>query len=623
MSKMNVGKTAALLHIKNLAEYAASSQCRRTHMSVFERNEQYVRGNQWLNSKLNEDMVAMGAIPFTLNRLERTLNQYLSLISRSLKKIGFAPTTNSKYDKQQAEVLKHWAMNVQTQNNYSDISQLKETDMLVGGLGWSEFYYSDGKFHFKYLNPRNVYPDPDDLSPRMDNQNFVVLACYKHVSALVHKYPKHKKELEATTNQYGTVANDYSPSSIINMNTDARSGNSINLDDDMLRNIWVRGKSLRIVEVFYKKEDTYYEAIGLTDPIEEDGEQIQNEVIFTTFDFEFATKNSTDGNVIKKRGTRIYKGVYFNEILLEHGAIPEQVPNQKYLPVIPIVYKRDYMGTPYGVIDNLIAYQDIFNSNMSSFMHFKDAKTVIASDSLVNAEQFSDYVTEKLNKKRSGILVKDAKDLVVLDSSKTLQHDLELMRQFEMLWEKATGIHDEYSGQINRETSGSAIQELTLNTLNEFKNSILNSYERMLISEGVLMLDTLKGVKDIEQLVRYYKTGKEESSNLNSNIALLNLEVFPDSAPNYASSAEEEKVIVTSVLAMQNPSIYLASPTNLMFIGLSEKTAYSLSEDWWAVQIKQQQVSMQAQLEMQQKQMEMQQEQQEQQGQQQNKKVQK
>jgi hypothetical protein len=132
----------------------------------------------------------------------------------------------------------------------------------------------------------------------------------------------------------------------------------------------------------------------------------------------------------------------------------------------------------------------------------------------------------------------------------------------------------------------------------------------MLVSEGTLMLDTLKGTENISQLVRFYKMGKNQTEYLDSSISLLNFEVYPEAAPNFSSTVEEEKFMFREISTSPNPQFYLNSEYFLKMIGFSDKTAFELSQEWRRVKIDEMTLQMEAQLQMQQKQMEMQQQQQ-------------
>lgn len=606
-----IGKRKALQLLQDKALYAFNSHVRRNWLENFNRNDRYKRGDQWHNEILNEQIKDMGAVPFTMNIIRPEIDKYLSLIIRATKRVGFAPTTNLEYDKNKANILKYWSMNVLTQNQHPFYSQLKIEDTIVGGLGCSEFYYENGKYIYKYRNPREVYPDPDDLSPRMDNQNTIICSHYVNIQELKSKYPKHK--------EYFNDQIDISKSNP----DDISIGLSGFLDVDIRNANWIRGKSLRVVEVYYKKNVKYFECTGLVQTLSADENPeripIYDPVTFQTFDEQFAIDNADNNQIEVKTGTRIYKGVYIEDTLLEHGPILEQVPNQKYMPIIFMVYKRDFMGTPYGLIDDLLPRQDVKNLNITTFMHFKDSKLLIAEGSQLDMGRNIDYIVEQLNKKRGAIFVTSAEKTQMIDNNKNSQQDLSLLQYLDGDWQRATNLYDEFSGMINRETSGAAVQQLTLNTINSH-NFLMLAYNHMIVSEGRLMLDTLKGTKDMEQMVRYYKNGKNEIDKLDSDISLLNFEVYPEASPNFSSTVEEEKMLFNQISSSPNPAFYLNSPIFLEQIGVSEETAYNWSEEWYRVKITEQKIAMQAQLEMQQQQMQMQQQQEQQNVQQQPKK---
>lgn len=583
-----------LSELQELAHYACNSFTRKKYIEVLDRNEQYVRGRQWLDEALNQEIKDMGAIPFTLNILKPAINQYLSLLIKSAKRIGFAPMSDLDYDQEQAEILKNWAMNVQTQNQYSFYSQLKCRDALIGGIGWSHFYFDQGRYNYEYVNPREIFGDPDDLSPRMDNQNFVVRSYYVHYHHLKNTYPKFKEYFESTVDGNKTNPQDYA-----HYDTERFYNQWLgHLDEDIRTGCWIRGKNLRIVEIYYKKNVKYYECVGLSKP---DETGAQNEIVFSTFYKEFAEKNALKGQIAVKYGTQIFKGVYTQDTLLDHGVIPEQVPNQKYLPIVPIVLHRDFMGVPYGIVDDLIPRQDLKNLNMTTFMHYKDSKLIIGQDPGVDQKKYAADWAKQSRMKNGSMFLDDNNHTQVITGSQNLQHDLSLLNYIDTDWEKATGLHDEYSGQISRETSGLAIQQLTLNAINA-QNSLMLAYDYMIVSEGSLMLDTLKGTENISQLVRFYRLGKSKNIQLNSEISLLNFEVYPDASPNFSSSVEEEKILFNELCNSPNPAFFLNSELFLKQKGFSDKSAFELATEWRKVQIDQHKLAMEAQLEMQQQQ---------------------
>ncbi len=280
MQDITIGKKKALQLLQDKALYAFNSQVRQQWLEVFNRNDRYKRGDQWHNLTLVEQVKEMGAVPFTMNIIRPEIDKYLSLIIRATKRVGFAPTTSLEYDKNKANILKYWSMNVLTQNQHPFYSQLKIEDTIVGGLGCSEFYYENGKYIYKYQNPREIYPDPDDLSPRMDNQNTIVCSRYVNVQELKNKYPKHK--------DYFNNLIDISKSNP----DDTNIGLSSFLNIDIKNANWIRGKSSRVVEVYYKKNVKYFECVGLVETVKKEenpeGIPVYDPVIFETFDEQFA-----------------------------------------------------------------------------------------------------------------------------------------------------------------------------------------------------------------------------------------------------------------------------------------------------------------------------------------------
>jgi hypothetical protein len=611
-----VGKKKVLLFLQEKAAYNCNSFVRKAWLNNLNINEQYIRGKQWLDPVLNSEIEEIGAIPFTVNKIPGSINKYQSLFVKSTKRTGFAPTTDVDYDQKVAETLKHWSMNVLTQNHHSYYSQLKCKDMLNGGVGYSSFYYDEGKYYYHYENPREIFPDPDDLSPRMDNQNCIVKSYYVNIYDLKNKYPQHYSYFKTFINEDKTSPEDYDFSFFGHHKSKHRVNSTIdndvtlgylnNLDNDISQNTWVKGKSLRVVEVFYKKNVKYYECIGLSKP---DKNGVQNEIRFDTFDEKFAQENSYNNQITEKQGTCIYKGVYIKDKLLDHGVIPEQVPNQKYLPILPTVLNRDYMSVPYGVVDNLISIQDMINHLASGIMHYKDKLTVFGNDPIQDNEKTKKTIIQAMVEKHGYAYLPESDKAKIIEGSKNGQLSLSLLQYLDNIWESMTGLHDEFSGMINRETSGQAIDKLTLNTLNS-QNSLLLAYDHMLVSEGTLMLDTLKGTENISQLVRFYKMGKNQTEYLDSSISLLNFEVYPEAAPNFSSTVEEEKFMFREISTSPNPQFYLNSEYFLKMIGFSDKTAFELSQEWRRVKIDEMTLQMEAQLQMQQKQMEMQQQQQ-------------
>ena len=104
------------------------------------------------------------------------------------------------------------------------------------------------------------------------------------------------------------------------------------------------------------------------------------------------------------------------------------------------------------------------------------------------------------------------------------------------------------------------------------------------------MLDTLKGIENFKQVLNYYNEGKQDSAVLDSDISLLNFEVYPTTSPNFSSSIEEEKELFNSILTSGVADILLSSPLFLQQSGMGEINSYKLSNEYKRVLIEKMQL---------------------------------
>jgi hypothetical protein len=150
-------------------------------------------------------------------------------------------------------------------------------------------------------------------------------------------------------------------------------------------------------------------------------------------------------------------------------------------------------------------------------------------------------------------------------------------------------IYDDFAGKETNRVSGVAIANSTMNNLNA-QNFLVLSYEHMISSEGKLMLDTLKGLKNLKQMITYYKYGKSMSSTIDDSIAMINFEVYPDTATNFSSSIEEEKAKFSEIINSPSRDILMSSPLFLQEAGITDNASYKIAEEYDKVILKQMQL---------------------------------
>ncbi|PFX12434.1 hypothetical protein AWC38_SpisGene23609 [Stylophora pistillata] len=302
------------------------------------------------------------------------------------------------------------------ENSLSELEDDKFTSSLIGGIGWSYFTYRDNKFCYEYIDPIEVLWDPDDRSARLDNSNFVCRVHYVPAVRLKNQYPEFAKEFEEMVEGNSTNPSDYTAYNTVSENPLWRqfAGGSNTVGNPQDDGSWVRGRSIKIAEIFYKKQVKYYETTVMF-PEDFTGDTIPNEQLFTTFDESIAREKSTNGKIEIKNGTQIWHGIFCDNLLIENNPIAEQIPNQRYLPLTPVILKRDYQGMPYGVVDNLISPQKTHNFLWSTTLHYLDAKTIIASDEQANTDKLREFLKDEMRSKNGVAFIKNPREIQVLD----------------------------------------------------------------------------------------------------------------------------------------------------------------------------------------------------------------
>jgi len=576
MTATTIGKRKALKDLQDYYEYSKNSSIREQWANQYLINLNFYRGNQWLDPYILKDMQDIGATPYTYNNIESLVNAFVSLQIRSSKRVGYEATSDNPEHIKLAEYLKHLAYEIQTQNEHVFFSSQKFTSSLIGGVGWSLFNYENDQFVYENVDPMEVYWDPDDKSLRLDKSNFVCRVRYVPVIKLKNDYPELADQFDNMVEENNTnPADEFEFSNITEGNPFQQFNRTIIKDDD---GAWTKGRSVRIVEVYYKKSAKYYETTILFPEEEQEG-VLPTEEVFKTFDEAVAKAKSINGKLEQKDGTQIWHGIFTDNLLIKNNPIESQAPNQEYLPLTPVVLKRDHLGVPYGVVDNLISLQKTHNFLWSTTLHYLDAKTIIASDEQVDTDKLRDFLKAEMRSKNGVAFIKNPREIQVIDHEKNLDHRMRLIQHNYKEFETQTGLYDELKGEQTNAVSGVAIAQRANNSMNA-QNALVLAYENMIISEGKVMLDTIKGIKNFKYNLKFFANGRDNMTTLDDSIALLNFQVYPDVSPNFASSVEEEKAKFAELMNSPNPALLMSSPLFLRELGFRENVAHELSEEY-------------------------------------------
>lgn len=553
-----------LEELKEYFLYSSNSNIRKEWLLKYQYCLKFYYGDQW-TEELKKEMDDVGATPFVLNRIEPIVTTYVSLQIAARKRIAFKSLTGIEKHSLLAEYLNNMLYVIQAQNNFQNKSTQKYTDALIGGIGWSQFGYEanpTSTFFYEHIDPREVYFDPDDLTERLEDSQFVCRSYFVNIEKLKKRYSKHETYFNSLLVQ-----------------TNSSSDFNYNIVDYPSDSSWVIGRSARIVDVFYKKNVKYYQTI-IAYESDIEGNSISTEQYFITFDKKLAEqKKVSHAEIVELEGTQIFKGTFCQDLLLEHGTIEGQVPNQKHFPLVPICLKRNYLGVPYGVVDGLIPLSTSLNYVWTKTMHGLNSKYVFIDSTSADVQQLKKTIEQELSKKIGVIPVKNPRDVQLFQSETLLPFLERTLARIDLEFEKRTQLFDELKGDQTNAISGIAIQARATNSART-QNPLHSVYEHMLFSEGQLILDTIKGINDLEYVFNYYKDDQVNTAVINDEIATVGFEIFSDFAPNFVSSKEETAARFEAVLTSPNASLILSDPIFLEKLGFSSIEAKKLNESF-------------------------------------------
>jgi hypothetical protein len=406
----------------------------------------------------------------------------------------------------------------------------------------------------------------------MDDSQFICRSYFVHGNKLKKTYPKYEEYFDRLIGDSSSSSIDI-PYSIFNSEMDST---------------WVFGRTARIVDVYYKKNVKYYKALVLVtaetndemsaETNTETNDEMSAEQYFYTFDQELAeSKKAVNSTVEELEGTQIWKGTFCCDALLEHGPIIGQVPNQKHFPLELLCLRKNYLGIPYGIVDGLIPLSTCLNYVWTKTIHGLNSKYLIIDEDSVNLEKMRPILRAELNRRDGMIFTKNPHQVQLINSETLLPFLERTLNRIDLEFEQRTQLFDELKGDQTNAISGIAIQTRAVNSARS-QNPLHAIYEHMLLSEGQLMLDTIKGIKDFNYTFDYYKDNKFSAAYLDNEISTMNFEVAIDISPNFLSSAQEEAVKFEALLNSSNPAFILSEPLFLKKLGFSESDSYALNE---------------------------------------------
>lgn len=565
-------KAKVLQKLHDLWQYASSSSIRKAWFEQDQKASRYRFGDQWQDPVMLKDMREIGAKPYTINKIDPTILLLTSLQINSRKRISIRPTSDLKTYLDTTEYLNNLFYTLQTQLGFAHKDTIKLQDAYTGGIGASYFGYdptSYSPFFRDHVDRREVWWDIDDQTPYLNNPDYAIRSYFLSLTKAKERYPEHAEYFDFLV---GSKKDSYSYSAGNEMEFHTLNNEEVGT--------WAVGRSIRIVEIYYKENSKFYETTVAFEPSEEEQnpDAMVLEQFYNTFNKAEAERKKTQGAEVKTRdGTKIMKGVFCADSLLEHGMLYPQVPNQKHFPLHIFCLQRNWQGMPYGIVHGLTDLSDMSNLIWTKVIHGLDAKLLMVSDNQLDVAKNGKAIATEMKKKVGVIGVPSVKDAQFINSENMMPFLFNSMQMLNVEFQQRTQLFDEVKGNASNADSGVAIEARTINNIRA-QSPYSSLYENMILEQGQVMLDTIMGIEDLNYTFNYYKDGKPNKATISEEIASMNFEVFCDTAPAFVSSSEEEQIKFSNLLAQPNMQLVLANPKFLQVIGFDPSKAEELNK---------------------------------------------
>lgn len=545
----------AKMYFKEASNHLSTQEFR---LNTIENQGFYDGTGQWHSDDLVK-LIERKQRPMTINVCKGFIDNLSGVEVQSRYRVATRSGSLNVNDDKLASVLTTCLYQIQESEEIPYKDSLKFMDALVTGIGWSSVGERYGKIFYDYVNPLNMIPDPEDLSPQYDNMRYVCRKIWMSPDIIKNTWPKSSKYIDFDKDC------DYYESVFSAEIMDRNSGVSI----DNSYNGRGKGKAL-VVEVQYKIPHKYYVGID------------KNGRPFETFSMETAEKISESKSDIElKNGERIMRTIFYDDILLEHAPLNNSLPNQKDFSFIPIVYKRTFSsGVPYGLMDPLKDLQRDFNVRVTKALYAYNSKMIVMESMPMEGRDKETIVKDLKSSDSVVILPLDSKFQVVNNSSLG-KDQMDMANWCITSMQKVTGIYDEMLGQQTNATSALA---QNVRQVNSVRNNVFafDSFSQMKKRTAKFITDIIQ-TSGIENLaVEVLSEDQKETVILNltrevdgelvvfNDIRTIPLTFYVEEVPDYQNSFEENKAALIALANNPNASMFMSNPEYLRAIGVRD-----------------------------------------------------
>ena len=514
-----------------------------------------------------QELMERGQTPVTVNKIKNLINYMSGVEIQTRFRVAFRSHSGKTEDDRLAKALTHLGYAIQENQDMPHKASLKFRDTLITGIGWSNIFKEklNGEIFYEYINPLNILFDPDDLSPGLNNMNFVVRLRWLPLFQAEELWPKHTKYFKSLFSKSGNLdAGNYSgeiqqrQQGFIDLYA-AGSGDT--------------GSRLLVVEVQYKQKAKAYQGID------------HQGHAFQTFNEEEAHQLTASKKGLEEvNATQIMRIVFTGEALLEYGPLEPMLPNLPDFTYIPCLWTRRFEdGVPEGWLSVMKDIQRESNYRRTKLVNnLNSFRAIIDSDAFVG--KTPDEIRQEL-KRPDSVLVKTPGSILEIESNQGLAPgQFEMLQRGDQELQQVSGIFDDALGKQTNAESGVAIERRQVNSV---RNQVFafDNLRMMKKREARMMLDLIQGGGDEFIEAQILTDDEHEQILLNvvrevkgekiifNDIRTLPLSIYVEEVPDFESSLQEQQAALQALLGNANASLIMQSPLFMKRMGIRDYEA--------------------------------------------------
>jgi hypothetical protein len=500
-----------------------------------------------------------GQLPITVNICKGFIDNLSGVEIQSRYRTACRSDSHNPTDDKLAEALTHLLFTIQEHQDLPYKGSLKFRDSLICGIGWSHLCKEDGVIFYDYVHPFNIIPDPDDLSPQYNAMKYICRKRWMRPDMVRAQWPQTAQEVDFD-GEFPYYEGITSPE-IMDRNS---------AYTDYSNYTGVNQSRVLVVEVQYKVPHKIYTGIDAQ------GRS------FETFDLETAEELSeTEKDIEERKGERIMRTLFLDDILLEHAPLEATFPDQKDFSYIPIVFQRRFRtGVPYGLLESMKDIQRDCNVRVTKSVYAINSARVVLEGNPMPGRDIETIRKELRTADSVIVLPKDSK-FQVSSNAQMGEEQLKIVELYLNLIQRVTGIYDEMLGMQTNATSAVA---QNVRQVNSVRNNVFafDNFSQMKKRESQCILKMIQSGGDRNLAVEILTPEERKVILLNltreiygkrlvfNDIRTLPLSLYIEEVPDYRSSMEEQKATVEALLSNAHAQWLMSSPELLRRLGVRD-----------------------------------------------------